>query len=95
MKPIWEENKKKGIILDYAVHIKTTADAPGDWDVALAFQYKNYAALDGLAAKSDTITLKAYGSAEARREVVAKRAEYGTLVSSYLMRQVTLKDLPR
>ena len=95
LKPIWEENKKQGIITSYAVQLKTTVDEPGDWDVSLAFEYKNFAALDGLTERMDPISLKAYGSVEARREALAKRPEYGSVVASYLTRQVTLKDLPR
>jgi len=95
LKPIWEEQKKQGVIMDYTVHIKSTTDEPGDWDVALAFQYKNFAAFDNLAAKTDPITLKIYGTAEARREAGVKRTEYGSTVASFFMRQVTLKDLPR
>ena len=95
LKPIWEEYKKAGIIVDYGVSIKSTLDEPGDWDVAVAFQYRNWAALDGLGAKMDPITLKAYGSAEARTAAAVKRTEFGTTVSSFLMRNVTLKDLPK
>lgn len=95
LKPIWEEYKKAGIIVNYIVHIKMTTDDPGDWDVAIALEYKNMAALDGLGAKTDPITLKAYGTADARREAGAKRTEYGTTVASFLMRQVALKDLPK
>jgi len=72
-----------------------TADEPGDWDVAVAFQYKNLAALDGLGERTDPITLKTYGSADARRQANLKRIEYGRIVASFLMRQVTVKDLPR
>jgi hypothetical protein len=95
LKPIWEEYKKQGIIMDYAVHLKMTAEEPGDWDVAIAIQYKNLAALDGLGARTDPITLKAYGSADARRQANVKRTEHGRTVASFLMRQVTVKDLPR
>lgn len=95
LKPLWEEYKRQGIILDYAVHIKTTTEEPGDWDVAVALQYKNFAALDDLGARTDPITLKAYGTAEARREAGVRRTEYGTTVASFLMRQVTPRDLPR
>ncbi len=94
-KPIWEAFKKQGIISDYTVHIKTTTDEPGDWDVAIALQYKNFAAFDGLEARTDPVTLKVYGTAEARREAGVKRSEYGTTVASFLMRQVTPKNLPR
>jgi hypothetical protein len=95
LKPIWEEYKKAGIIVNYTVDVKTTTDEPGDWDVAFRFEYKNFAALDGLLAKTDPITLKFYGTADARREAGVKRAENGTTVASLLMRQVTPKDLPK
>ena len=87
LKPTWEEMKKQGVILDYTVNIKSTTDEPGDWNVALAFQYKNFAALDGLGAKTDPITLKVFGTAEARREAAVKRIEYGSTVASFMMRQ--------
>ena len=95
LKPIWEEYKKAGIIVDYSVSLKSTLDEPGDWDVAFAIEYKNWAALDGLAAKTDPITLKAYGSAEARTAAAVKRTEAGTTISSFLMRSIALKDLPK
>lgn len=94
-KPINEEYKKQGIIMNYIVRLKSTTDEPGDWDVALAVQYKSFATLDDLGAKTDPITLKHYGSREARQAAAAKRTELGTTVASHLMREVTLKDLPQ
>lgn len=95
LKPIWEEYKKAGIITNYTVNVKSTTDDPGDWDVAIALEYKNWAALDGMAAKTDPITLKAYGTAEARTAAAVKRTENGITVASFLMRNVTPKDLPK
>ncbi len=95
LKPTWEEYKKEKIITDYAVYVKSTRENEGDWDVAVALQYANFSALDGLAARTDPITLKSYGSREARTAAGAKRTENGTVVASFLMRQVTPKDLPR
>ena len=95
LKPIWEEYKKAGIITNYGVSTKSTMDEPGDWDVAIALEYKNWAALDGLGARMDPITLKAYGTAEARSAAAVKRTEFGTTVASFLMRNVTLKDLAK
>ena len=95
LKPAYEEYKKDRVITDYAVYVKSTRENEGDWDVAVALQYANFAALDGLAARTDPITLKIYGSREARTAAGAKRTENGTLVASFLMRQVTPKDLPR
>lgn len=86
---------KAGIIVSYRVNIKSTTDDPGDWDVSVAFEYKNWGSFDGMTAKTDPITLKAYGTADARREANVKRTEYGTIVKSFLVRNVTPKDLPK
>ena len=52
-KPLLEEQKKQGIIMDYKLFLKETKNNPEDWDVCLAIEYKNHAAMDGLAAKGE------------------------------------------
>jgi len=88
LKPIYEEYKKQGVINDYAFFTKATSEKPDDWNVGINLVYKNYAALDGLAARIDPITLKFYGSREARADVQRRRTENATTVSSFLIRQV-------
>jgi hypothetical protein len=46
-KPLLDEEKRNGTILDYKVFLKETTNSPQDWDIALAIEYKNHAALDG------------------------------------------------
>ena len=41
--------------MDYKVFLKETLENPQDWNIALAVQYKNHAAMDGLAAKGEAI----------------------------------------
>jgi len=91
IKPVWEEEKNQGLIMDYKIYLNSTTDTPQDWDVALAIQYKNYAALDGLVAKVQDLTLKRYGSKGARQEALNKRVENVEVVASRLMREITLK----
>lgn len=93
LKPIYEEYKKQGVISDYSFFTKATAEAAGDWDVGVVLTYKNYAALDGLAARTDPITLKFYGSRDARAAAARKRTEHSTLVSSFLTRTVDPKPM--
>jgi hypothetical protein len=50
---------------DYKVWTNVTIDQPIDWDVALAFLFANYAAIDQLDAKAATSIAKHYGSREA------------------------------
>src|SRR5215831_3498990 len=48
-KPFIEEQKKQGLITDYKVFLKETKNNPEDWDICVAIQYKNWAAMDGAA----------------------------------------------
>jgi hypothetical protein len=93
LKPVYEEYKKQGVITDYAFFTKSTVEKPDDWNVGINLTYKNYGALDGLAAKTDPITLKFYGSREARTAVGMKRSENTTTVGSFLIRQVDPKPM--
>lgn len=93
LKPLFEEYKKQGVIAEYDFFTKATAESSEDWSVGYSLTYKNYAALDGLAARTDPITLKIYGSREARTAAQMKRTEHATLVSSFLIRTVDPKPM--
>lgn len=95
LKPVYEEYKKQGVITDYAFFTKATLENPDDWNVGINLTYKNYGALDGLAEKTDPITLKFYGSREARTAAGMKRTEAATTVSSFLIRQVDPKPMTK
>lgn len=84
--------KAQGLIQDYKVFFNATSTGPDDWDIATATLYKGYGALDGLAGKMDPLTLKHYGTAEARTQAGAKRADLWTTVTSALAREIVLKD---
>ncbi|MCI0356171.1 MAG: hypothetical protein L0099_14200 [Acidobacteria bacterium] len=88
-KPLFDEAKKQGVIVDYKVHLKSTSEED-DWDVAVAVQYKNFAALDGLEAKMDAIQEK-MGGQSAAQQTAEKRLAMREIVSSFLVREVTLK----
>jgi len=94
-KPILEAYKTAGIIEDYTITLKTTSDGEDDWDVSIIVKYKNFAALDGLAARTDPITLKHYGSAAARTAAATRRNEFERTVGNFFMRQVTVNDMPK
>jgi hypothetical protein len=94
LKPVFEEYKKQGVIADYHFFTKATAENENDWNVGYTLTYKNYAALDDLASRTDPITLKVYGSRDARTAAQVKRPENATLVSSFLMRTVDPRPMP-
>ncbi len=82
--PIYEEEKKAGILTSYSFFSKATTESPEDWNVGVTLSYANYAALDNLAAKTDPITLKHYGTAEKRTAAGLARSQIRTVVRSTL-----------
>lgn len=90
-KPLLDEEKKQGIILDYKIFLNTTKHDPEDWDISLAVQYKNFAALDGLTAKGEAVRDKILGSKQAAQTVGEKRTEMREVISTMLLREINLK----
>src|ERR1700736_1025571 len=74
-KPILEEQKKSGMIMDYKLFLKETKNNPEDWDICLAIEYKNHAAMDGLAAKGEATRDKILGGKSQAQQLTEKRAE--------------------
>lgn len=95
VRPLYDEYKRQGLIQDYSLGLKTTADGPEDWDVAIVLTFKNWAALDTFATKGDSVSKSYYGSYSKRSEAGAKRSEYGVINSSFLIRDVALREMPR
>lgn len=40
-KPIWDEQKKQGLILDYKLYTNQVYTHPNEWDIAVALLYPN------------------------------------------------------
>jgi hypothetical protein len=91
IKPIFESLKKEGLFTDYKFWLNDTTDHPGDWDVAIATLYPNYAAIDALDAKAATIVAKHYGSRDAMIEAGKKRNDLREVVMSKLAREIMPK----
>jgi hypothetical protein len=90
-KPLLDEEKRQGTIMDYKLFLKETKNSPEDWDVCLAIEYKNHAAMDGLAAKGEMVRDKILGGKQPAQELTEKRAEIRELVSSELLQEIMLK----
>lgn len=88
------EQKSAGLILDYKFFTKPAFDtSPGDWDIADAVMYRNYAeALDPneeRGKKMADIGIKVFGSAENRTKVWAElRDPSREVVASHLIREL-------
>ena len=81
-KPLLEEEKRTGAIVDYKIFLKETTSGPQDWDLALAIEYKNHAAMDGLTAKGEAVRDKIMGGKQQAQQVAEKRQEIREVVSS-------------
>lgn len=93
-RPVYEEYKQTGVILDYRIFTNSTTEGQDDWDLGIAVSYKNWAALDDLAQKTGPVTLKHYGTAEKRQAATNARNQLRTVVSSRLVRDLTLNPMP-
>ena len=90
-KPFIEEEKRQGLIVDYKLFLKETKNNPQDWDVCLAVEYKNHAALDGIDAKLEAIRDKVLGGKQQAHQLGEKREEIREIVSDELLQEIYLK----
>ena len=90
-KPLIEEQKKQGIIMGYKIFLKETKANPEDWDICVAIEYKNHAAMDGLAAKGEATRDKILGGKQPAQQLADKRAEIREIISSELLQEIFLK----
>jgi hypothetical protein len=90
-KPLIEEEKRQGVIMDYKIFLKETKSGPEDWDIAVAIEYKNHAAMDGLAAKGEAARDKILGGKQAAQQLGEKRSEIREIITSDLMQEIFLK----
>ena len=87
-KTLIEEEKRQGVIVDYKIFLKETKNNPEDWDICVAIEYKNHAAMDGLAAKGEMVRDKILGGKQPAQQLSEKRAEIRDLVSSELLQEI-------
>jgi hypothetical protein len=90
-KPFIEEEKRQGLIVDYKIFMKETKNSPQDWDICLAVEYKNHAALDGLDAKLEAIRDKVLGGKQQAHQLGEKREEIREVISDELLQEIYLK----
>ena len=89
--PLFEAEKSAGLIVSYRTFLNETANSTEDWDFGYAIVYQNMGALDGLADKIYPLRMKHYGDPTAEQKVLEKRSENARLVSSFLIRDITLR----
>jgi hypothetical protein len=90
LKPVYDEEKRRGILTDWRVFTKSTLENPNDWSVGITLTYPSWSALDNLGARTDSVGLAHYGSAANRAAAGNARIEHGTVISSFLIRNQTV-----
>lgn len=85
-----EALKKAGVILSYQV-LAVEPRGENDPDIYLVITYKNWAALDGLTAKSDAATNQVWGSIQKSNEGAVDRGQIRRVVGSTTMQVLNLK----
>jgi hypothetical protein len=88
--PLLESEKAAGLITNYQFFLNQTTSNP-DWDLGYAVFFKDMAALDGLPDKVYDLRMKQYGNKTAEQKVIDKRVENAKLVSSMLLRDITVR----
>ena len=89
-KQLREDEKKAGLILDYAVY-GALPRSPHDPDIYLVITYKNMAALDGLSDRVEPLQRKIWATREAGAKAAADRESMREILGSELMRRLDLK----
>ena len=90
VKPIYDEEKKQKIILDYKI-LNGDASGSQDFNILIMVQYPNMAALDALREKMDPIIEKVMGSEDQCGATAAKRFDNREILGTKTMRGITLK----
>jgi len=89
-KQLREDEKKAGLILDYAVY-GALPRSPHDPDIYLVITYKNMAALDGLSDRVEPLQKKIWATREAGAKAAADRESMREILGTELMRRLDLK----
>jgi hypothetical protein len=89
-KQLREDEKKAGIIVDYAVYA-VQPRSPHDPDLYLAITYKNMAALDGLSDRVEPLSKKIWGTRDAAAKASVDRESMREILGSELIRRLDLK----
>jgi hypothetical protein len=85
-----EAAKKAGVITGYRVFV-IEARGPNDPDVLLVTEFKNWAALDRLGSKMDSVSAEVEGSVEKANQSEVDRGKIRTVLGSRTQQEVMLK----
>ena len=89
--PAMVEEKKQGIILDYKILLNTNKGDPQDWDIIIAYQFKDLAAYDAFVPMNEEIETRIVGGPEGRKLTAVQRETMKETQGSVFVKEITLK----
>jgi hypothetical protein len=89
-KKVEDEARQQGLLLSSHI-LRGFAANRDDYDVLLMQEFKNYAAFDGIKAKTDAIEEKVIGSLDKKNQILAKRVEVREVLGSKTMQELLPK----
>lgn len=89
-KALMNEYKKAGLITDWHVY-SAQARSPQEADILLSVTYKNWAALDGLADKSEAIDRKVVGSQDKATAEGVSRGKIREVLGDETIQELIIK----
>lgn len=89
-KKVMEEAHKQQLVVSYKIFSGIPANRE-DWDLMLLVELKNWAALDGLSAKFETIVEKLIGPETTQTEMMIKRADMREILGTKDVQEITFK----
>src|SRR4051794_20083316 len=90
LKPLYEEEKKQKMILDYKILNADSAE-DRDFNVIIMVEYPNMATLQGSRERFEPMIDKIIGPAAARRDLATKRQDVREILATKMMREIWLK----
>lgn len=87
---IQDEMIKEGVVVSYKI-ISAPAANPGDWDLMLLIEYKNFAALDTPFEKWDAVARKIEGDEAGKTKGVEMRASVREIFGNKVGRELRFK----
>jgi hypothetical protein len=88
---VLQAEKDAGVIVDFGMAHTVSYIGEDKYDVSLFITYKDMATFDTLSDKTEPIIAKAYGTPEKRAEIGKLAEESSEVVSSELVRPITIK----
>jgi len=89
--PAMVEGKKQGIILDYKILLNTKKADPQDWDIIIAYEFKDQAAYEAFLPINDKLEDQVVGGPDGRKLTAVQREAMKETLRTVFVKEITLK----